>query len=172
MPARANASLLALLAALLGALALLDTSAAATACGEAVLDDWFDNGRVERLYEPQCYGEATDAIPLDIRDYSDAEEVISRALQAATRGRLGRGGVDTTPHGMPRNERSRADVTNLRGSAIDRAATAAIDPLAASSFPIPLLVLGGLSLALLAAGGVGYVSRRRDNLDDSSQDKL
>jgi LPXTG-motif cell wall-anchored protein len=27
--------------------------------------------------------------------------------------------------------------------------------------PVPLLVLGGLSLALLAAGGLGYVSRRR-----------
>ena len=30
-----------------------------------------------------------------------------------------------------------------------------------SSVPIPLLVLGGMSLALLAAGGLGYLSRRR-----------
>ena len=27
--------------------------------------------------------------------------------------------------------------------------------------PIPLLVLGGMSILLLAAGGLGYVSRRR-----------
>ena len=31
--------------------------------------------------------------------------------------------------------------------------------------PIPLLVLGGMSLALLAAGGLGYLSRRRHAAD-------
>jgi chromosome segregation ATPase len=31
-----------------------------------------------------------------------------------------------------------------------------------SSVPVPLLVLGGMSLALLAAGGLGYLSRRRE----------
>ena len=37
--------------------------------------------------------------------------------------------------------------------------------------PIPLLVLGGMSLALLAAGGLGYLSRRRhaaDGQDDEN----
>jgi hypothetical protein len=38
--------------------------------------------------------------------------------------------------------------------------------------PIPLLVLGGMSMLLLAAGALGYVSRRRqaaqaDEFDDS-----
>ena len=41
--------------------------------------------------------------------------------------------------------------------------------------PIPLLVLGGMSIVLLAAGGIGYVSRRRqaaqaDVDDDESLD--
>ena len=36
-----------------------------------------------------------------------------------------------------------------------------VDTSAPSSVPIPLLVLGGLSLALLAAGALGYISRRR-----------
>ena len=41
-----------------------------------------------------------------------------------------------------------------------------------SSVPIPLLVLGGMSLLLLAAGSLGYLSRRRqaahaDKRDDS-----
>ncbi len=36
-----------------------------------------------------------------------------------------------------------------------------------SSIPIPLLVLGGMSLALLGAGGLGYLSRRR-HADDAN----
>jgi hypothetical protein len=33
----------------------------------------------------------------------------------------------------------------------------------ASSVPVPLLVLGSMSLLLLGAGGLGYLSRRRQN---------
>ena len=40
-------------------------------------------------------------------------------------------------------------------------ATPDVDTSGPSSVPIPLLVLGGMSLALLAAGALGYVSRRR-----------
>ena len=48
----------------------------------------------------------------------------------------------------------------------------AIDTSGPSSVPVPLLVLGGLSLALLAAGGLGYVSRRRQaaHADDVGSD--
>ena len=37
-----------------------------------------------------------------------------------------------------------------------------VDTSGPSSVPIPLLVLGGMSIALLAAGGLGYLSRRRN----------
>ena len=36
-----------------------------------------------------------------------------------------------------------------------------VDTSSSSSVPIPLLVLGGMSILLLAAGGLGYLSRRR-----------
>jgi len=36
-----------------------------------------------------------------------------------------------------------------------------VDTSSPSSVPIPLLVLGGMSILLLGAGGLGYVSRRR-----------
>jgi hypothetical protein len=77
-------------------LALASPAAAAknTPCGTKVLNDWWDNGRVDRLYPLHCYEEAIDAIPADIRDYSDAEQVISRALQAAVGGKLASGGSD------------------------------------------------------------------------------
>ena len=45
------------------------------ACSERVLADWFDNGRIDRVYALQCYEEAIDALPTDIRDYTDAEDV-------------------------------------------------------------------------------------------------
>ena len=81
-----------LLASALVALSLTGTAAAATPCGKKVLADWFDNGRIDRLYKVNCYEEAIDAIPADLRDYADAEEVITRALQGALNGELVPGG--------------------------------------------------------------------------------
>lgn len=168
--ARSHARLRVQLVALVAALALPAPAAGRAACGEAVLDDWFDDGRISVLYDLPCYGEAIEAIPADIRDYSDAEEIISRALQAAARGKLARGGADPTPGGAPRSG-SELGITNLGGSSVHRAATAAVDPSGTSSLPIPLLVLAGLSLALLGAGAFGYLSRRRGDAGNANQDK-
>ena len=64
----------------------------------------------------------------------------------------------TTP-GLPA---SRAAAAAREGTApADSEATPDINTSGASSVPIPLVVLGGMSLALLAAGGLGYLSRRR-----------
>jgi hypothetical protein len=139
-------------------LALASPAAAAknTPCGKKVLNDWWDNGRVDRLYPLHCYEEAIDAIPADIRDYSDAEQVISRALQAAVGGKLAQGGSDPSDDGSEIREPG-APVPGGSGGSV---ASPAVDG-GTSSVPIPLLVLGGMSLALLAAGGLGYLSRRR-----------
>jgi hypothetical protein len=141
---------------------------AATACGKKVLADWFDNGRVDRLYPLNCYEEAIDAIPDDIRDYADAEEVITRALQAALRGELAPGGRDPTPNDDDPNNGSGGgsddgsdDGSGGTGSGDNPQAAPGVDTSGPSSIPIPLLVLGGMSIALLAAGGLGYLSRRR-----------
>ena len=68
------------------AVALAGYATAAPDCGERVLLDWSDNGRVDRVYPLRCYEEAIDALPTDLRDYTDAEDVIERALQSAVRG--------------------------------------------------------------------------------------
>jgi hypothetical protein len=156
------------------ALSLAGPAAAITPCGERVLNDWWDNGRVDRLYPLHCYEEAIDGIPKDIRDYSDAQQVISRALQAAVGGKLAPGGSDPTPEGSGSGEREPgAPVPGGPDPGDGEGATAApeVDGSGTSSVPIPLLVLGGMSLALLAAGGLGYLSRRRqaaDGLEDES----
>ena len=82
------------------------------------------------------YEEAIAGLPADLRDYTDAEDVITRALTTAVRASDGK---------EPRQ--------NTQASA------AAASP--GSSTPLPLLVLVGLSFALLAAGGLAYISRRR-----------
>ena len=186
--ARAFAALVALLAGGLVALTLAGTSAAATPCGKKVLADWFDNGRIDRLYPLHCYEEAIDAIPDELRDYADAEEVIERALQAALRGDLAPGGRDPTPgddnpgDNDDRNSPNNPNNPNNPGGPNDPndptdpgdqpEATPPVDTTGPSTVPIPLLVLGGMSVALLAAGALGYISRRRQaaRVDESADD--
>jgi hypothetical protein len=158
----------------LAALGLASSATAATKCGQEVLTDWYDNGRIDRLYPLNCYEEAIDAIPDDIGPYVDAEEVITRALQGALRDDLVNGGCDPSADG------SADDCANQQGGggsggggtggsgsggsggSDDPGQVAPeIDTSSPSSVPAPLLVLGGMSILLLAAGGLGYVSRRR-----------
>jgi hypothetical protein len=154
----------------LSTLVAASPASAATTCGKKVLADWFDNGRVDRLYTLNCYEEAIDAIPADIGPYSDAEEVITRALQAALRGDLAPGGADPTPNDDDPNGNGGGGNgggggggggPGGTGSGESPQAAPGVDASGPSSVPVPLLVLGGMSIALLAAGGLGYLSRRR-----------
>jgi hypothetical protein len=160
------------------ALSFASAADAGTKCGKKVLADWYDNGRIDRLYPLNCYEEAIDAIPDDIGPYVDAEDVITRALQSALSNELDPGGCDPTADGSvddcksgsgngkggdgkgggDGNGKNGNDGTN-NGNGGEVAPE--IDTSGPSSVPVPLLVLGGLSLALLAAGGLGYISRRR-----------
>jgi hypothetical protein len=130
-----------LVAALLSALVASSGVSAAPPCADAILADWLDNGRIDRIYALPCYEAAIDAIPHDLRDYTDAADVISRAFQDRSGRRLEQRGLEgpvpSTPPGV----------------------VPAVD--ASSSVPVPIFVLGAMSLTLLGAGGLGYVSRRR-----------
>jgi hypothetical protein len=57
----------------------------ASACATAVLRDWSEDGLVGPKYSLPCYEEAIDSLPTDLRDYTDAEDVIGRALTSAVR---------------------------------------------------------------------------------------
>lgn len=171
----ALAALTVLAALLLAQPAAAGTEADASKCGKQVLADWFDNGRIDRIYPLNCYEEAIDAIPADLRDYADAEEVITRALQSALRGELAPGGKDPTPGnddpsggsgGQGGSDGSGGSGGSSGGSGSGSQggspqAAPDVDTSGPSSVPVPLMVLGGISIALLAAGGLGYLSRRR-----------
>ena len=158
---RTFVAVLALAVSGFGALSTASPAGAATPCGEKVLADWFDNGRIDRLYPLNCYEEAIDAIPDDLRDYADAEDVITRALQAALNGNLAPGGADPTPNDDDPTSPGNGSGGSGGNGGDNPQAAPDVDTSGPSSVPIPLLVLGGMSLALLAAGGLGYLSRRR-----------
>ena len=69
------------LAALL--LAFTAAPASASACGQRVLDDWYDDGVVATTYPIHCYREAIADLPEDVQSYSSAEEDISAAMLKA-----------------------------------------------------------------------------------------
>lgn len=166
---RAFLALLVVVLSTLAALTAASSASAATPCGKKVLADWFDNGRIDRIYPFHCYEEAINSIPPDLRDYADAADVITRALQSALHGELAPGGKDPSPGSQSAGGKNGANggsgASGSSGDSTDPGGGAQAAPnvntSGPSSVPIPLLVLGGLSLALLAAGGLGYLSRRR-----------
>jgi hypothetical protein len=59
-----------------------------TACGRAVMEDWWDNGRVDRLYPLHCYRDALASLPRDLRLYTNVQTAIHRTLPEGAGGRL------------------------------------------------------------------------------------
>lgn len=114
---------------------------AATPCADRVIADWSDNGRIDGVYALDCYQAAIDAIPVDLRDYTNAAEVISRALTEASRQDPPSGG------------------TGARSSDPFEAVPVA-DTSSASSVPLPLILVVVVSVLVLAAGLVGHLTRR------------
>jgi hypothetical protein len=167
--------------ALAVALAVAGPAVAAASCGKKVIDDWYDNGRVDGTYDLHCYDDAIDALPRDVRDYSSAKEDIERALQNRMQGRPAPpssndpspentgsnepgGGSDDDPSGADDEPDDGSGGTGASGpgdeGGVPEAGAGAVDTAASDSVPIPLLVLAGLALLLIAAGSVGYLTRR------------
>ena len=62
------------------------TAASSLSCAEQIVDDWYGDGRVDKIYPLKCYQAAIRSLPVDVLDYSRAEEDILRALQFARAG--------------------------------------------------------------------------------------
>lgn len=141
--------------------------AAAASCGKRVIDDWYSDGRVDGTYPLHCYDDAIEALPRDVRDYSSAKEDIERAMQARMRGEdppPATSDPDGDPGtGGPSDGSDGPGEVGVKGEGTDGdpEATPPVDPASSDSIPVPLLVLAGLALLLVAAGSVGYVLRRQ-----------
>lgn len=143
-------------------------AASSQSCARAIVNDWYGDGKVDRIYPEHCYREAIRSLPVDVRDYSNAEDDILRALAYAKKGEPdpgpagkggggGNGNGTNGPTGHTGSTDSSGNGTTGDGETVAASGTDTSGP---SSIPLPLIVLGGLAFLLLVAGGAGYVNRR------------
>jgi hypothetical protein len=140
-------------------------AAAATPCWKSLLNDWYD-GRIDQTYAKHCYTDALSLLPDDVKTYSSAHDDILRALQSAVAKQKKHTGGRVGPNTLipaPKGKRPKGTETAPGGKSKDKGLTSLADKLnpgCATSLPVPLLVLGGLALVLVAAGGAGLVAKR------------
>lgn len=154
--------LLAVLAALVFA-----SPASASDCWKSLLHDYADNGRIDDTYDAVCYRDAIERMPNELKAYSDAYDVLTRALASATaHPKREHGVLVVPPPGAPPSGNGNGTGT---GPAPTQPTPAAPFTRVANQFsssepdrvPLPLLVLGGLGLVFVAAGVAGAIVRRR-----------
>jgi hypothetical protein len=148
--------------ALLLALALLivaKPAAAKTPCWKQVVNDWVEDSRIDRTYPRQCYSDALKNVPNDVKDYSSFEEDIQSALQRAGRNDRSLQGSDGSTPDTPTRRPGSADEAEPQPEYFKKAFDK-LGPRKADSMPIPLMILAGMALLLVAAGGGGLISRR------------
>ena len=163
-PARPLLVGLALLLAATAFLIAARPAPAATPCWEKVVQDWYDDSVLDNRYPRHCYLDALRNVSEEVRTYTSFEEDVKAALQRLTRENLREpsvaGGTPTQrdadrPRLGSANEKPRQ---GLFKQAFDKSS-----PRNADSMPIPLLILGGLALLLVAAGAAGLLRRRLAN---------
>jgi hypothetical protein len=132
--------------------------AQASKCSSALIKDWYVDGRIDQTYAVHCYREALKDIPEDQIVYGTLREDLTRALQATIRKHDGSVTPDTPVLGAGGNGPGAG--SNGKDENFFRWLARAIGPDTANSIPVPLLVLGGLALALIAAAAVSFFARR------------
>jgi hypothetical protein len=155
----------------LSALALFATPAQAAGkpCWKLAIDDWVEDGRIDGVYSTACLQQARKHLPEDLRAYSNIEEAIDESIQVSrtVQGRGGGGGGRANSNDPTRNvtPEQAKEITEKAGKPapeegpIDEVLNAG-GPSSADSVPLPLIILTGLALVLLAAGAAGVAHRK------------
>jgi hypothetical protein len=164
---RAKAFFIILLVCGAGILATASPALAAKSqpCWKQVINDWSQDGSIDGAYSAKCIEEALDRVPEDIRAYSDFEEQAKAARLAATRSLESAGGSDTPDEGESASEDEAAPIKPREPDTGPKDETLIQSALGtngnnADSVPLPLLILLGLSGALITAGAVGFGARK------------
>jgi hypothetical protein len=158
---------------------------ATTPCWTTLINDWYD-GRIDGVYPIHCYRDALKHIPTDLDTYGSLRDDIKQALQKrilesrkghtsttrttttkTTPGGGGGSGGNGDGSGGGSSGGGSGGGNNQGGGGASQSASGPINdainagkPGSADSLPVPLLVLGGVALALMAAGGAGFLARR------------
>lgn len=148
-----------MLVAAFGVLMIAATASPASAkedrgapCWREIQDEWVDNRKISTNYPLRCYREAIAHVPEDLLVYTDIEQDILAARQLASRQRSLTGAQPRPPS---TGETQGDPDQSLFAEGFDK-----LGPKNADSMPLPILILGGLSLLLIAAGAAGLVTRR------------
>jgi hypothetical protein len=153
--------LILLLTAAAAAAAFGVSTAQASACSSALIRDWWVDGRIDSTYQVHCYKEALNDVPEDQLVYGTLRDDLNRALQQAI---SDHNGHVTAATPVPPSDGGGGDGTSSGSGSHDEGffgwLAQKFGPSSADSVPIPLLVLGGLALALIAAAAVSFFARR------------
>jgi len=140
------------------------STAHASACSSALIRDWYVDGRIDNTYPVHCYREALKDIPEDQLIYGTLRDDLTRALQNVISSHHGHVTGATPVPGDDNNDGSGSGSGSSSGGKHDEGffhwLATKIGPDTANSVPVPLLVLGGLALALIAAAAISFGARR------------
>jgi hypothetical protein len=139
------------------------STAHASACSNALIRDWYVDGRIDKTYPVHCYREALKDIPEDQIVYGTLRDDLNRALENVIRDHHGEvtAATPVPPAGGGGGDSSGGDSSSgTHDKGLFHWLAKKIGPDTANSVPVPLLVLGGLALALIAAAAISYGARR------------
>src|SRR3954447_18914781 len=147
---------------------------AAAPCRDKIFNDWNTDGKIASTYPHACYVDALHHVPPDANVYSSLRDDITAAMRAAVRQLQGEAVPKQVGHGFaPHNVLANAKPSSSTPSTtsphdpapasvspakVPTSVQSSSAPVAASSSsgtPLPVLLLGGIALALVAAGAVG-----------------
>ncbi len=135
-------------------------TAQASKCSNALIHDWYVDGRIDQTYPVHCYREALNDIPEDQIVYGTLRDDLTRALQSVIRKHNGHVGPGTLVPGAGGPGGPGGAAGGKHDEGFFHWLAKKIGPSSADSIPVPLLVLGGLALALIAAAAVSFFTRR------------
>jgi len=137
--------------------------AQASACSSALIHDWYVDGRIDKTYPVHCYREALKDVPEDQVVYGTLRDDLNRALALVISDNNGNVGPNTPV--PPSSDGGSGDPPSSSGGGSDGGGffhwlAHKVGPGNADSVPVPLLVLAGLALALIAAAAISFFARR------------
>ncbi len=135
--------------------------ARASTCSSALIKDWYVDGRIDQTYPVHCYREALREIPEDQLVYGTLRDDLTRALQDVIRDHNGHiTGMTLVPGAGGGNGPDGGATGGKHDEGFFHWLADKLGPSTAESVPVPLLVLGGLALALIAAAAISFGARR------------
>jgi hypothetical protein len=131
---------------------------AKTPCWQLLLNDEYD-GHIDGTYPVGCYRAAIAHLPQDSLIYGQLKQDITQAMLKSIAAMKARGVKVTNSTPVQPEDASRGLQQHKKKKGFLAVIADHIGPGNASSIPLPLLILAGLGLLLIAAAGASFAAR-------------